>query len=169
MGKLAVRRELAELVGGRLLDVPTVFNPTFALTDAWSGAFYETVRAVWRIAGERLPALPAGVPVILTEVNTESTSEWADECRAREAPSRGPLIVVRVLCELEENKRRIRSPERELTRKPRDPAMAERNHAGGAALSGSDTAHLLWLDVTPLSEIQAARAIQSWVGEERLA
>ncbi len=170
VGKLAIGRELAELMGGRLLDVHTVFNLAFALTDIWSEAFCDTVRAVWRIADERILALPAGAPVILTEVNTESTSEWADECWARVkrlAEDRGPLVVVHVHCELDENKRRIASPGREGKRKPRDPAMAERYHARGARLSGWDAAHLLRLDVTSLSEVEAAQAIQEWLSESQ--
>ena len=166
VGKLTIGRELAELTGGRLLDVHTVFNLAFALTDVWSEAFYETVRAVWRIADERILALLAGVPVIFTEVNTEITSEWADECWARVrrlAEARGPLMVVHVLCELEENKRRIQFPGPELARKPRDPAMAERNHTGGARLSGSDATNLLRLDVTSMAAAEAARVIQGWL------
>lgn len=172
VGKLSIGRELAALTGGRLLDVHTVYNLAFALTDVWSEAFYETVRAVWRVADERVLALPAGVPVILTEVNTEVATAWERECWTRVlhlAESRGPLMVVHVVCDLDENKRRTQSAGRELTRKPRDPAMAERNHAGGARLSGSDAAHLLRLDVTALSKVEAAQAIQGWVGEQRPA
>ncbi len=170
VGKLAIGRELAELTGGRLLDVHTVFNLAFALTDVWSEAFYETVRAVWRIADERVLALPVGVPVILTEVNFEGASPWDLECWARVlrlAEDRGPLMVVHVHCDLDENKRRIQSAERGLKRKPRDPTMAERNHARGARLSGWDAANLLRLDVTSLSEVDAAQAIQEWLSESQ--
>jgi hypothetical protein len=106
----------------------------FALTEFRSAAFYETIRSIWKIADARIIELPDTVPIILTEALTEG-SAWANESWARImllADARGPLSVVNIECELEENRRRIQSAERDLKRKPRDPAMADRNHARGA-------------------------------------
>ena len=164
VGKLAIGRALAPLVAGRLLDVHTVYNLAFALTKFKSPLFYDTTRRVWAVADERILALPEGVPLVVTEVLTHG-SAWADEAWARLerlAEARGPLLVVHVRCELEENERRIASPERDRMRKPRDPAMARRNHERGAALMGEGAPRLLRLDATALSPKAAARRVAAW-------
>ena len=165
VGKLAIGQELIKLIDGRLLDNHSVYGVAFALTEVKSEAFYETIRGVQSIADERILALPRDVPVVLTDVLTES-SDWADECwhRVLELASvRGLLCVVHLHCELEENKRRIKSEERSIKRKPRDPAMAQRNQEGGAVLMGADVPNFLALDVTDLSAHEAASEIKSWL------
>ena len=166
VGKLAIGRALATLMAGRLLDVHSVYNVAFALTEFKSPAFYATIRRVQAIADELILGLPEGMPLVVTEVLTHG-SAWADECWTRLerlAELRGPLLVVHVHCDLAENERRIASPERDRMRKPRDPAMARRNHGRGAALMGADAPRLLRFDATALSSAEAARAIAAWAG-----
>ncbi|MEO1223304.1 MAG: AAA family ATPase [Pseudomonadota bacterium] len=165
VGKLTIGIELIRLIDGRLLDIHSVYNIAFALTEYRTEAFYDTVRAVQSIADERVLALPPEVPIVLTEILTKG-SDWADECWRRLmtlAEARRPLCMVHLRCDLEENKRRIHSEGRRLTRKPRDPAMAERNQEGGAVLMGRDIANYLALDVTKLSAYHAASEIASWL------
>jgi len=161
VGKLTIGRALAPLIGAKLLDIHSVYNIAFALTEFKSEAFYETIRAVHEIADRRICELPAGVPVVLTEILTEGPA-WSDECLQRLlnlGSKRGPLLMVHLHCELEENKRRIMGQSRIGARKPLDPSMAERNQTGGAVLVGSDWPHFLSLDVTGLAATEAAAKI----------
>jgi len=169
VGKLTIGQALAPLIGGRLLDIHSVYNIAFALTAFKSEAFYETIRAVQAVADRRIRELPKDVPVILTEILTEGTA-WSNECLQRLldlGKDRGPILMVHLHCELEENKRRITGRSRIGARKPLDPAMAERNQTGGAVLVGSDWPHYLALDVTQLSAEEAAGEIAGWVGSKR--
>jgi len=164
VGKLTIGQALAPLIGARLLDIHSVYNIAFALTDFKSDAFYETIRSVQAIADRRITELPAAVPVVLTEILTQGP-DWAQECLQRLlnlGKSRGPILMVHLQCELEENKRRIAGPSRIGARKPLDPDMAERNQTGGAILIGADWPHFLSLDVTDLTAEGAAHKIASW-------
>ena len=68
VGKLAIGRELAAQMSGRLLDIHTVYNLAFALTEFRSPEFVETVEAVEAIAHQLILKLPSDVPVVLTTV-----------------------------------------------------------------------------------------------------
>lgn len=164
VGKLAIGRELAAQLSGRLLDIHTVYNLAFALTEFRSPAFVETVEAVEAIAHKLILRLPAEVPVILTTV-IAGTDAWGDaEWQRIEdlGKARPPFLVVHVNCALEENIRRIQSAERGKRRKPRDPEMARRNQLQGKTLAGAGAPHLLRLDTTAMSAVEAARAIAEW-------
>lgn len=164
VGKLTIGQALAPLIGAKLLDIHSVYNVAFALTDFKSDAFYETIRSVQEIADRRIFDLPAGVPVVLTEILTEGPA-WSDECLQRLLElgrKRGPILMVHLHCDLQENKRRIMGQSRKGARKPLDPDMAERNQTGGAVLVGADWPHFLSLDVTSLSAEAAANRIAEW-------
>ncbi len=168
VGKLTIGRALADLLGGRLLDNHSLYNIAFALTEFKSDSFYQTIRASQTIADELICGLPAGTPIILTEVLTEG-SAWADECWARIlrlAQERGPLFVVHIHCALAENKKRIQGADRALRRKPRDPKMAARNHGNAAVLMGAEQSNYIQLDVTNLSAKDAAQRIMRWIKTE---
>ncbi len=167
VGKLTIGQALAERLDARLLDNHSIYNVAFALTEFRSEAFYKAVRDVQGIADPLIRALPREVPVILTDILTERSSRSAELWKriAALAADRGPLFMVHLLCDLEENRRRIESPERRAKRKPQDPELATRNHAGGAALSGATLERCLQLDVTALAAPEAARIIADWVGQ----
>ena len=168
VGKLTIAREVTSLVGGRLLDNHSVYNVAFALTEFKSPAFYEAVRRVQKIADDLILDLPIDTPIILTEALTLG-GDWVDECWRRVqrlATTRGPLFVIHVICELDENKRRIRSEDRLDKRKPRDPLFAQKNHDKAEPLAGGDTQNCLRLDVTSLSKHEAAEAIVAWVSQK---
>lgn len=167
VGKLTIGRALAERLNGRLLDNHTIYNLGFALTTFRSPEFYEAVRMVQDVADRYIAKLPLETPLVLTET-LAGRKAWGDECWQRiltRAESRGPLFVVHVFCEMNENIRRIQDPGRDAKRKPRDPDMVRRNHEGGAALMGADAEHLLLLDVSDLSADGATERILSWLNE----
>ena len=168
VGKLTIAREVAALVGGRLLDNHSIYNVAFALTEFKSRAFYEAVRRVQKIADDLIVDLPIDTPIILTEALAVG-GDWVDECWRRVqrlAATRGPLFVVHVVCELDENKRRIRSEDRLDKRKPRDPSLAQQNYDKGEPLAGGDAKNCLRLNATCLSQHEAAEAIVAWVRQK---
>jgi len=171
VGKLTIAQEVAASVDGRLLDNHSIYNVAFALTKFKTPAFYEAVRSVQRIADDLISNLPVDTPIILTEALTIG-SEWTDECWGRVrrlATTRGPLFVVHVTCDLDENKRRIRSEGRSFKRKPRDPDYAQKTHDKGKPLAGGDLPNCLRLDVTRLSEHAAAESIVTWLNQRHVS
>lgn len=164
VGKLTIGREFISMISGRLLDIHSVYNVGFALTEFKSPEFMETVEKIEAIAHDLIRALPPEVPVVLTTV-LAGTSDWGDAEWQRIVQlgrERPPLLVAHIHCDLEENIRRIEAPGRGAKRKPRDGDMARRNHAGAQPLAGMDEANLLRLDVTGLSPTDAATEIATW-------
>ncbi len=165
VGKLAVGRELIERIDGRLLDIHSVYNVAFALTEPKSPEFFEAVERVELVAHDLIGRLPADQPVVLTTV-LAGRSDWGDAEWQRIldlAGQRPPLVVVHLDCSIEENVRRITDGGREQQRKPRDTEMAVRNQSRRQPLYGLDAAHLLKLDTTDLSQAEAADVIAEWV------
>ena len=164
VGKLAIGRELVSLLGARLLDIHSVYNVAFALTEFQSPEFRGAVEEVEAIAHKLILRLPEAIPVVLTTV-IAGDSDWAQaewERIVSLGAARPPFLVVHVHCALEENIRRIESAERDEKRKPRDPEMARRNQQGGKVLAGLDESNLLKLDTTSKTAVEAANDIASW-------
>ncbi len=161
VGKLTIGRELAKLLGARLVDIHTLYNLAFALTEFRTPEFRETVRRVEEIADELIAALPSDIPVVFTTVLTGET-EWAiEEWQRFEERSiqRPPLVVVHIACYLEENIKRIQSPERKGKGKLQGAEVARRNHASSEPLIGGDLPNTLRLNVTKLNPEEAAEKI----------
>jgi len=165
VGKLSIGQELIAKISGRLLDIHSVYNVAFALTEIKSPDFIETVEKIESIAHDLICKLPAEIPVVLTTVLAGS-SDWGDaewQRILRLGDERPPLVVVHLHCDLDENIRRIEAAGRDAKRKPRDAEMARRNHAQGKTLAGRDAANLLQLDVTDFSPRDAAGKIADWL------
>lgn len=165
VGKLTIGQELISRISGRLLDIHSVYNIAFALTEFKSPEFIETVEKIEAIAHDLIRKLPLEVPVVLTTV-LAGRSDWGDaewERIVRLGRERAPLVVAHLHCELDENIRRIEAAGRDAKRKPRDPEMARRNHAQGKVLAGIDEVNLLKLDVTDLSPAAAAAKLAEWI------
>lgn len=164
-GKLTIGQALMDRLGARLLDVHTQMNLAYALTDFKSPAFYDTVRAVWKISDDRIAELAPEVPLIMTDALREG-SEWSAEAWARIehlAQTRGPLYVVHVHCDPDENARRIGSAGREAMTKSRKRALALQYHEEGQLLMGGDASRVLELDTTELTAEECAETIADWV------
>ncbi len=67
--------------------------------------------------------------------------------------------MVHIVCGLEENIKRIQSPERKGKGKLQGAEVAQRNHASSKPLIGSDLPYTLRLDVTALKPEAAAERI----------
>ncbi|MEP3638081.1 MAG: AAA family ATPase [Paracoccaceae bacterium] len=164
VGKLTIGRKLASVLQGRLLDIHTVYNVAFALTEFKTPEFKATVEKVEAIAHDLIYKLPQDQPVVLTTV-LAGDSEWGDaewQRLVELGKVRPPFCVVHVSCDLGENTRRIQSEERDLKQKPRDPEMALRNQTEAKVLAGSNAPNLLRLDTTEMTPDIAANAISSW-------
>ena len=70
VGKLTIGRELATLLKARLVDIHTLYNLAFALTEFRTPEFRETVRRVEAIADELIALLPSDTPIVFTTVLT---------------------------------------------------------------------------------------------------
>ncbi|KQT47306.1 AAA family ATPase [Devosia sp. BK] len=165
VGKFTIAQELAPLIGARLLDIHTIYNVAFALTEFKSPEFIKAVEDVEAIAYGLVRKLPANVPVVMTTV-LAGRSEWGDAewerllALGRERP---PFCMVNLSCTLDENIRRIQSDGRGAKRKPRDAEMARRNQSEAKPLLGSDVELFLALDVTTLDPAEAATQIADWL------
>jgi predicted kinase len=165
VGKLTIGRIVAETLGGRILDNHSIYNVAFALTDFRSDAFYETVRAVRRIAYERLLELPADLPIVLTNAHFDD-SAWGNECWDAAidlARQRGSAHCVVVLtCGLAAHEMRIAGPDRALKRKPQDFSVFKPGMRTPRPIDrGAD--RLLHLDTTGLTAEASANAIVDWL------
>lgn len=164
VGKLTIARALAEILNGRLLDIHTISNLAFALTEFRSPEFWETVEQVETIAHKLVLKLPADQPVVFTTVLTSKSEreqqEWSKLVEL--GRRRPPFRVVHIGCDLEENVRRITSEGRDEKRKPRDPEMAIRNQTANEPLAGLEEPFLLELDTTEMRPDEAARIISRW-------
>ena len=164
VGKLTIGRELTTLMNGRLLDIHTVYNLAFALTEFKSPEFRDTVEKVETIAYDLIDKLPIDIPIILTTV-LAGQGDWGDSEWAKIehlGQKRGPFCVVHIGCDLDENIHRIQSADRDQKRKPRDPVMAIRNQTQAKPLYGLDAKHLLKLDTTQMTPQHAAQTIATW-------
>lgn len=164
-GKLTVGQALVDKLGGRLLDVHTQMNLAFALTEFKSAEFYDTARAVWKLADERIAKLPPEVPLVMTDALREG-SDWSQEAWERIlklAETRGPLYVVHLHCDPDENVRRIGSAGREAMSKSRKRALALQYHEEGRILIGKEAERVLELDTTELTAEECAEAIADWI------
>jgi hypothetical protein len=166
VGKLTIARELATLIGAKLLDNHSVYNVGFSLTEFKSPAFYRALRAVRAVALEFILELPATTPVIITNAHFEN-SDWGREnwdTFNEMARQRGvPLAVIVLECDRDENLRRIVGESRIGKGALRDPNIVPHDSARRALLDdGGDLT--LRLDVTHLSARDAALEIQKWLG-----
>lgn len=174
VGKLTIGRALAAILGGKLLDIHSVYNIAFALTEFKTPEFRDAVERVEDIAHDLVLKLPIGTPVVFTTV-IAGDSAWGDAewKRLKDlGEARPPFCVIHLSCDLEENIRRIGDPGRDGMRKPRDPDMARRNQEQAKRLAGLDARHLLKLDTTELSVEASAQRIADWLGgmdEDRAA
>jgi shikimate kinase len=166
-GKLTVGRIVAHKLKGHLLDNHTILNVASAVTKAGTPQYYETARAVRRIAFDRILELPANIPVVLTNVVARGgTSGFLEEnWRAilTLAEHRScDLYSATLLCSPEENARRVVSEERILKKKMQDPAVLA-DVVRTRVLFDEGATYRESFDNTNLTAGECADQIVSWV------
>ncbi|MEL6679775.1 MAG: nucleoside kinase [Pseudomonadota bacterium] len=157
VGKHAVGRCLAPLIGARYVDNHTLLNPAFAAVPFQSEGYYRINRAVVTAVYAELARDAA--PLVLTNCQTETA--WGRECWGRVrglAEARGgPFVQVVLDCALEENVRRVVLPDRSGG-KLRDPDVLREARATKALIVDATLpAHRF--DTTDTSPADTARAI----------
>ena len=170
VGKFTIGTALAARLNARLLDNHSLYNVAFALTDFRSEHFDRTVRAVREIAWDAAAELSPDVPLILTTAfgsRRAWSEEWCEAVKALALRRDCPLLIVHLICEPNENRRRIGYVDRQAARKPTDPSVVDGQAQRIAMVDHGDD--LLTLDVTHLTAQQAANEIERWVAKESRA
>lgn len=168
VGKLSIGQELIKRIDGKMIDIHSVYNLAISLTEFGSPAFFETIRPIQDIADNRVKDLPIETPVVFTEILTNDGGDWNDECWHRLlqlAKHRGPLTLVNLHCDVDENKRRIQNAGRAIKRKPRSPEFAQRIRDKQNVLLTPSETPFLSLDITKLTASEAARQIDLMIGK----
>ena len=166
-GKLTVGRELARLLGARLLDNHTLHNIPLSLCDRGTEAYWNLYYRVRELAYGRMREMPAGDVFVLTNALTREAPREIEAWAAvrRLAAERGDrLVAVTLDCELEENLRRVQARDRLAHRKLVEPAPLAGWRAGGYTLqTGQGADHALVLDNTRLSPLATAELIRDYL------
>ena len=163
VGKFTIGRIVAGQIGACLIDNHMIYNPALATTEFGSAAFFETVRAVRDIVFERVAALPAETPVVLTIApgrNRAWGAEWQQAIRELAHRREAPLFGVHLRCTDAEGARRIATPSRAAMRKLTDPAVIA---TGDRPVLLDHCDDVLDLDVTRLDAGESAAAILRWL------
>jgi len=166
-GKLTIGQALAPLMGAKLVDIHTIYNLAFALTEFKTQAFFDATDRVEEIAHDLIHDLPKETPVLWTTVlagdSDRAISAW-DRLKAL-GTARPPLLMIHIHCDLDENIRRIQGESRRGARKPLDPEYVHRNHAQAKPLMHEGADRLLEIDTTDLSVDASARVIADWAAQ----
>lgn len=173
IGKLTIAKEMIR--NGTdcvLVDNHLINNPIFSViradgktplpNETW--AKISQIRDIVLSAMETL-SLPQ-VNFIMTNVILNDDIDRA-ECAKIEAVAvrrGGRYIPVLLACEIEENRRRIVSPERRTNLKCIDPGEPDNMLAGTPIIQCDDHPHYISLDVTHLRPDEAAASILSAIG-----
>lgn len=166
-GKYTIAKEICARTDARLVDNHLINNPVFSLLREdghvpLPKGIWSKVEAIWNIVLETIEELcPPERSFVLTNALRESDPEdraWFNRI-ADFAQKRGSVFLpVRLICDAEELRRRIVSPDREARMKEMSPENSDKRCREDAVLS-ADHPNTLTLDVTGLSPAQAAEKI----------
>ncbi|MEY1556422.1 AAA family ATPase [Yoonia sp. R2331] len=156
-GKLTIARELAQMIGARLLDNHTLMNAALALFDRGTPEYRALRQDLRDTAFAAASDLPATTALVLTDAFSDDPYEeqlFADVLAL--AKTRGARLI-RVILDITEgeNLRRLTGPGRVEARKLTDPDIL-RDHRANHVLLGHDDPTAIHLDVTDLSPKDAA-------------
>ncbi|MEV6523317.1 hypothetical protein AB0M43_15305 [Longispora sp. NPDC051575] len=166
VGKYTVGRALAARSGAVVVDNQLINHPVLALF-AWDGRS-DLLSAIWgpigRIRAEVLTVMkhltPTSISYVLTNALENDAAGHAVFSRIRDlAATRGAEFVpVMLTCDLDEQCRRVTSPQRRQRLKLSDPDQL-REYLASTAMYLPDDPRLLTLDTTDLSPEHTAGAI----------
>ncbi|RDJ27334.1 nucleoside kinase [Bosea caraganae] len=155
-GKLTIARELASLLGARLLDNHTIINPAEALFDRRDPLYRPLRKGLRAVIFDHVAQMKPGV-LILTDAISDDAFDSAlfEEYRAL-AAQRGALLVSVVLnCSPEKNAERLVAAGRAERHKLTDPAVLASLRAAHHLLRPAGVP-LIELDVSELEPADAA-------------
>jgi broad-specificity NMP kinase len=176
VGKLTIAKEvIRQRPDFVLVDNHLINNPVFSVVKAdgktplpaeiWAKA--SQIRAI--VLDTMATLSPSRLSFVMTNVAVEDEEDKA-ECRKIEAVAEqrgGQYFPVILTCDVEENRRRIVSPERGPNLKSIDPNEPDRLHKGTRLLSFEGHPNRIQMDVTRTRPAEAAKRILQAVGRTR--
>ena len=172
VGKYTIAKELAALTDAKIIDNHLINNPVFSVLDANSG---EYPTGIWRqidlVRDAVLTTIKNFSPPEYSFVFTHALMDGEEKYQRildlvmNLAKDRDALYVpVRLICDTEENVKRIVQPQREERLKPTNPDRMLGHRAAKELISIPHT-NLLDLNVTPLSAHDAANEILKHINQ----
>jgi hypothetical protein len=163
-GKRTIGSIVASRIGGRLLDCHVMLNPAEALFERGDPLHASLLDAVRTIALDHAAKLKPNVSIVLTDPLSDDAFDTKLFERFRQLAKRRKARLVSVVLEiaLEENVRRLLTPSRSEQRKLRRPEVLQQMRDSYRLLRPSG-AEILDLDVTQLTEVEAATRIADWI------
>jgi hypothetical protein len=176
VGKLTIAKEIAKQQPNFILvDNHLINNPVFTVMNAdgkkpLPPEVWKKTSQVREIVLDTMVSLsPSHLSFVMTNVAVEDENDKA-ECRKIEAVAGqrgGRYFPVLLTCDIEENRRRIVSPERGLNLKSVDPSHPDRMHKGKPLLRFDGYLNCIQMDVTQIEPAEAARHILEQVSRNR--
>lgn len=167
VGKYTIAQEIAQQADAVVVDSQLVNMPIFTVLQADGKTplppqAFDKAKQVWSVVFDTIVELadPSTNFVLTNALLDEKASDhaWFQTVVGMVTQREGRLLPVRLLCELEENRRRIVSPERNGRLKTIDPDSPDPLHDERTVLN-PDYPNTLTLDVTDLSAEDAATRI----------
>ena len=166
-GKYTIAKEICALADVRLVDNHLINIPLFSLIKQ-DGAtplpprIWENVGKIWDAVLDTMVHIsPPEYNFVLTNALSnegETDKEWSANVQRAAQERGGVFIPVRLVCSVEENEKRIVSPERKNRMKETNPASPRRNAENYTVLKTGHP-HELTLDVSDISAREAAQRI----------
>jgi broad-specificity NMP kinase len=168
VGKLTIAKEIIRLrTEYRLVDAHLINNPIFTVTridgsTPFPQGVWDSVNKIRSIVLDAMANLaPPHLGFVMTNVVLDDEEDRA-ECLKIEAVAQKrncAYVPVILTCDLEENRRRIVSPEREISLKATNPALPDRMHGATPLASFEGYPNRIELDVTAMEAAESARII----------
>ncbi|WP_332688282.1 AAA family ATPase [Bosea sp. (in: a-proteobacteria)] len=156
VGKLTIARELAGLMGARLLDNHTIINPAEALFERRDPLYRSLRQALRTTILAHVAQMKPGVLILTDAISDDAFDSAVFEDYRELAKNRGAELVAVVLdCAPEINAQRLMAAGRAERRKLTDPAVLASLRASHRLLRAQGVP-LIELDVGPLSPSEAA-------------
>lgn len=167
VGKYTIAQEIAEQADAVVVDSQLVNMPIFQLfkpdgKTPLPPQVFDKAKQVWGVVFDAIVELAdPSHNFVLTNVlldEKQSDHAWFQTVAAMVTQREGHLLPVRLLCDLEENRRRIVAPQRNERLKTIDSHFPEELYGEWTVLN-PDHPNTLTLDVTDLSPEPAAARI----------
>lgn len=166
-GKYTIAKEICTQADVKLVDNHLINNPLFSLIEKdgitpLPDRIWDNIGKIWDVVADTITHIsPQNYNFIITNalINEGKTDRgWMEKMSDVASARDGHYIPVRLTLSVEENQKRIISPDRAVRMKEINPKSPQNNAANYSVLS---TAHKneLTLDVTNLPAEEAARII----------
>lgn len=166
-GKYTIAKEICAIEDIKLVDNHLINIPLFSLipNDGVSPLperIWDNVGLVWDAVLDTITHIsPPDYSFVLTNAlsnENEQDRHWFNKVKLACESKNRTFVPVRLLCSVEENTKRIVSPERKARMKDINPLSPQKNAANHSVLD-TDHPNILTLDVSDISAKMAAKTI----------